>query len=241
MKPFFLQPLGNDSRQPLCIGKVIQHQDKDHPNQIKVQLTVLYEEGFNEIWAFLMEPYGGDKYGISYVPEIGEQVIVAMLPGPVPVVMGCLRGSGKSPNEDNKDNFIKTIRTKGGNEIRISDENEKSSVTLRTKGGLTVTLSDEDNKISLSDKNGKNKIEIDSKENKVTLTSAKTLSIKVGNKEAIKITDTDVQISSAKISLKANSEMQMSSTKMSLKANAELGLASNGITTVKGSILKLNG
>jgi uncharacterized protein involved in type VI secretion and phage assembly len=213
-------------RQPLCIGKVLQHQDKDHPNQIKVQLTVLYEEGFNEIWAFMLEPYGGDQYGMSYVPEIGDQVIVAMLSGSVSVVMGCLRGSGKSPNEENKDNNIKTIRTKGGNEIRISDEKGKSSVTIKTKDGSAITISDEHKKLSLTDKNGKNKIEIDGKSDTVTIAAGKALSIKVGNKEAVKITASDVKISSAQ---------------MSLQANGELKLISNGITTVKGSMLKLNG
>lgn len=235
-------------RQPLCIGKVLQNQDKDHPNQVKVQLTVLYEEGFNEIWAFLTEPYGGEQYGMTFVPEVGEQVIVAMISGTVPVVLGCLRGAGKATVGDNKDNLVKTIRTKGGNEIRMTDESGKASVTIKTKDGLTITIADEQKKLSLSDKDGKNKIEIDGKSNSMSLITDKTFSVKVGNKEALKITGSEVKITANQVTIKANNtlkedagQLKLSGKTGELKASGELKLTSSGITTVKGSLLKLNG
>ncbi len=235
-------------QQPLCLGKVLQNQDKDHPNQVKVQLTVLYEEGFNEIWAYLTEPYGGDQYGLSFVPEVDEQVIVAMVSGSVPVVLGCLRGPKKAPVSDNKDNNVKVIRTKGGNEIKITDEKGKAAVSITTKDGHKVTIEDEPKKLTISDKAGKNKIEIDGKGNTMTLTADKTFSVKVGSKEALKITSSDVTVKADNITIKANNtlkgdggQLKLNGKTSELKASGELKGTSSGITTVKGSMLKLNG
>lgn len=235
-------------QQPLCIGKVLQNQDKDHPNQVKVQLTALYEEGFNEIWAFLTEPYGGDQYGMSFVPEVDEQVIVAMVSGSVPVVLGCLRGPKSAPFSDNKENKCKTIKTKGGNEIKITDESGKSSISITTADGHRVTIEDQPKKLTVSDKDGKNQIVIDGKDNTMTLKTDKTFSVKVGGKEAVKITSTEVKITADKLTFKANnamnadaSQLKLSGKTAELKATGDLKVTSSGIATVKGSLLKLNG
>jgi len=244
--------------QPFCFAKVLQNQDKEHPNQVKVQLALLYEEKFHETWAYLGEPYGGEQYGITFVPEVGEQVLVALPFGELPVVMTSIRGV-KKPSEEsdgNQDNLIKTIHTKGGNILQFQDKKDNAEITIQTAGGNYIKIEDKNPKISLTDKKGKNCITIDAKNNKieilsddgVTVTAKKSLSLKIGSKEFLKADQNSLTLKNTKITIQADqaleakgAQLNLSGQTAKLNASGQMEVSSSGITQVKGSILKLNG
>ena len=244
--------------QPFCFAKVLQNQDSEHPNQVKVQLALLYEEKYHETWAYLGEPYGSEQYGITFVPEVGEQVLVALPFGELPVVMTSIRGAKKPPEESdgNKDNLIKTIHTKGGNILKFQDKQDNAEITIQTAGGNYIKIEDKNPKISVTDKDGKNCIIIDAKSNKieiqaddsVTVVGKKSISLKVGSKEVLKADQNSLTLKSTKITIQADQALEAKGAQLNLSgqtakinASGQMEVSSSGVTQVKGSLLKLNG
>ena len=238
----------NPCLQPFGFGKVIQNQDSDHPNQVKIQIASLYEDGSNEVWAYLSEPYGGEQYGISFVPEVGEQVLVAMPFGEIPIVLSSVRGLKQPVSSENKDNLVKTIKTKGGNLIEINDEQNSAVVTIQTAGGNVITISDKDKKIVVASQDGKNSVTIDAGGGNVTVEAGSSLSLKAGGKEVLKADAGSLTLTSTKVSIKADSTLEANGAQLKLSGQTaemsgtgQLNLSSSGITQLKGSLLKLNG
>ena len=103
---------------------------------VKVEFTV-WESGKNMCeWVRLLAPYTGKDYGTYWVPEIDETVLVGFIGGSLkrPFLLGSLYPSGASLVSENfdKKNVKKRVKTKGGVDIAISDEDGKQSITVTT-------------------------------------------------------------------------------------------------------------
>lgn len=240
----------NFPQQPVCFGKVLQNQDKDHPNQVKVQLSVLYEEGFNEAWAYLAVPFGGEQYGFHFVPEVGEQVLVLFPYDELPIVLSSVIGLKALPSEcsDNKENYMKMIKTKGGNEICINDKKDNAEIQIKTAGGAALKFTDKDKKITIADKDEKNTVTVDSKSGNITISANKSISIKIDGKDVLTADKRSLTLKSAKISIQADQALQekggqlkLSGQTSEISASGQMKISSSGITQISGSILKLNG
>ena len=139
---------------------------------VKVEFTV-WESGKNLCeWVRLLSPYGGADYGLYCVPEINETVLVGFIGGSLkrPFLLGSLYPGGASMVSENFDdkNLKKHLKTKGGMDFLILEENGKQSITLTTPKGNVLTVSDETESCKISDKDGKNQISMDYKNGKVT-------------------------------------------------------------------------
>lgn len=84
----------------------------------------------------------GDQRGALFLPEKGDQVLVAFVNNSIndPVVIGCLWSRVHKPPEANADgaNHVKLIKTRGGNEIRLIDEGGKESIQITSPNGKIV-------------------------------------------------------------------------------------------------------
>ncbi len=236
----------------LYYGKVLQNKDDKHPNQLKVRLRTAYEDGSSEVWARFLTPYGGTKYGQHTLPEIESEVLVAFVgaAGEFPVVLGCVYVQEQDLPEEitNKDNLVKVLRTKGGNVITANDEEGKASVTVKTAGGLTLCMEDEKQLITIQDSSCKNQILINEKDGSITVQAAKTITLKIGEKAVFTADSSSITEKNTKITLQADSslegkgaQMKLSGQTIDVSATAQANISSNGVTQVKGSILKLNG
>lgn len=239
----------NFLQQSMCFGTVLQNQDKDHLNQVKVQLDVIYEKGYNEVWAYLAAPFGGEKYGFCFVPEVGEQVLVLFPFGELPIVLASVFGAKAAPKEcsNNSDNYVKVIKTKGGNLIKIQDEKDHGEIQIQTCGGNFVNIADENSTITVSDKDKKNSVAIDGKKGNITILADKSISLKVGGTAVIEADKTSLKLKSSKISIKADQalegnggQLKLSGQTAKINATGQMEISSSGMTQVKGSILKLN-
>jgi len=240
----------NFSQQPICFGTVLQNEDDDHPNQVKVQLAVLYEDGYNEVWANVASTYGGEQYGICFAPEVGEQVIVLFVSGNVPVVLASVRGSKAAPSEcqKNLENLIKVIRTKGGNLIQIQDKKDHAEIQIQTPGGCFIQISDENQKITISDKDKKNSVELDAKNGNVAISAEKSISLKIGNSAVLEASKDKLALKSTQISVEATKSMEenigqlkCSGKTIEMSAAGQIKVDTNGVLQMKGSLVKLNG
>lgn len=81
----------------------------------------------------------GDKRGAVFLPEKNDQVLVAFVNGSPndPVVIGCLWSSKDKPPETNADeqNDVKLIRTRSGNEIRLTDKGGEEKIEITSDNG----------------------------------------------------------------------------------------------------------
>jgi uncharacterized protein involved in type VI secretion and phage assembly len=97
--------------------------------------------------ARMMMPNAGSKRGMYWMPEVGDEVVVAFEGGDSnsPVILGALYNS-KSPVPEqakpSNENNIRTIVSRSGHEITLDDSPNAGKVTVKTKGGRTLTLDD---------------------------------------------------------------------------------------------------
>ncbi|HJZ79630.1 MAG TPA: phage baseplate assembly protein V [Pyrinomonadaceae bacterium] len=171
-------------------GIVTSVNDDGQEGRIKLKLPWFNEE-FESEWSRVSQFYAGNGYGAFFVPEVGDEVLVAFVHGDLrfPVIIGGLyNGKDKPPSfrADNKDQ--KMIRTRGQHEILMDDTNGEQRVRIKTKDGNEADLNDKDKKITVNIPTGQS-IEIDGQGNKITIKTAAGQSISLdGNSNTITLT-----------------------------------------------------
>ena len=233
-------------------GRVVENWDDKHPGMVRVEVF-LGESGKNRTdWVRVAQPYAGKEYGHYFLPEVGDEVVLAFNLGDRdhPIVIGSLWSQvnplpQKAAAEKNE---TKTLRTKGGNELTFSDVQGKESVSLRTKGELTLVLEDEPVEIRLCDKDKKNILTISGKNGAVTVQAEKKIVLDVGGgsltldgqgkKAALKMDTVSIEAGQS-LNLKGQS-VKLEGSMMAVKSSGNLDVNASGMLTLKGSMAKIN-
>jgi uncharacterized protein involved in type VI secretion and phage assembly len=128
----------------------------DDPEQEgRVKLTYPWFDGGREVsdWCRVSQLYAGNGYGSCFVPEEGDEVLVAFIHGDMrfPVVLGGLyNGQDKPPTARTSDRDQKMIRTKAGHQLILDDSPNAQAVKLVTAGGHELVLDDQSGEIVIS-------------------------------------------------------------------------------------------
>src|SRR5690606_11337590 len=88
-------------------------------------------------WARLAMPHAGNGRGMMFLPEVGDEVLVAFDDGDPehPVVIGSLwNGRDIAPDATDK-NAAKRIITRSGNTIQLLDDDGKETIEIFTPEG----------------------------------------------------------------------------------------------------------
>lgn len=240
-EPDFAAPLASGllpGIRGLHIGIVRKlHEDPAKEERIQIELPLLNGNN-NNVWARLATPYSGNKTGILFVPEVGEEVVVGFFNNDPchPVILGCLFGSKTVPPVSlSEKNGIKTILTK--EKLKLEFNDEKKIITICTPGGKQFEMNDDKKTITLNDAN-KNSILMDS--NGITIQSGKDINLSAkGNinmdagMKANLNAKTDITLEGLNINEKAKVSLKLQGT-----ANAEL--SASGQTVVKGALVMIN-
>ncbi len=173
-----------------------------------------FDEQMTTEWCRVQQFYAGNDYGAFFVPEVGDEVLVAFIQGDMhfPVILGGLyNGKDKSPSARASDKDQKMIRTKGKHEILLDDTQGDEHVRIKTKAGHEITLNDVSGseKITIVDSKAKNRFEIDTAANSIT-----------------------VQSDGGKLVLKAN--------QIEISADSTLKVQAGGQMTIKGETVNIN-
>jgi uncharacterized protein involved in type VI secretion and phage assembly len=143
----------------VVVGLVSNNKDEDGMNRVKVTFPWLSEDEESH-WARVSCLMAGEKRGALFLPEVGDEVLVAFEHGDIdrPYVIGSLWNGVDKPPLTNDD---------GKNNIRL----------IQSRSGHKVTLDDTDGseKISVEDKSGKNSIVWDTASNTITITADKDI------------------------------------------------------------------
>jgi uncharacterized protein involved in type VI secretion and phage assembly len=160
----------------VAVALVTQNKDDDGLCRVKVSYP-WHEKPRESYWARLAVPMAGDGRGTVFIPEVGDEVLVAFEREDMrfPYVLGALwNGKDKPPlaNDDGKND--KRIVKSRKKHYLLFDDGAQGVVELAHENGGVVRFTD--NEIELKDKQG-NRLKIE-KSGAITLQANGQLNIK---------------------------------------------------------------
>lgn len=242
-----------------CTAHVTDNDDPQKMGRVRVKFD--WSEEMETPWIRVSQPHAGDKRGLYFTPEVGDEVMVGfeMDKPEFPYVIGALY-NGKNLNKGayNSKNELKVIRTRSGNEIQFDDggsgkmifKNQNNEIELNCESDGSITIKS----------NGD--INIEAGKN-MALNIGQNLAINVGNNFALSVGNDLEAAAGSKGTIKSNGNLVIESqsnieasasrnlelkggtkteisgaqTKVAGSASAEL---SSAATTIKGGIVKIN-
>ena len=222
----------------VMVGRVSNNQDPEKLGRIKLQLPVIDEEAETD-WCRIATMMSGSGRGSYFLPEVGDEVLVAFHLGDIshPYVIGFLWNKNEKPVDDaySEENDIRKITTRKGHEIIFDDNKDDGKITLHTKGGQTIILDEKEDNISIKDSAGKQSITVDGKGSSVEIKSAGQ-----GN-ATIKVEKGGVKIDAAKnLDISAMDINLQAKGGLNIKSNSMMKIETSAMLTLKGSMTKIN-
>ena len=250
--------MGDTRLSGIMVAQVVKNYDKDRQGFVQVNINTRDYDEDRLVWARMTFPYGGDKWGDYFYPEVGDQVIVVFEQGNIEraFIIGSIPKSTSSfvQKAFDEKNKIKRIKSRNGNTIDIIDnpegEVDNDKITVTTSKDLhKLELDNEKKKILISDKEGENKIEMKTENGQMEIYAKQKLTIKVGDNikvimngssGGVTIEATKVKIeASNSVEVKSNNRVTLEGGNMSVSGNSMLKLESSGPVSVSGTPIKL--
>lgn len=198
-----------DALYGVVVAIVTKNQDPDGLGRVRLKFPWLSDDQESD-WARIATPMAGKKRGLFFLPEEQDEVLVAFEHGDIrrPVVLGGLWNGKDVPPEDNGDgeNNLRLIRSRSGHTVRLDDTKDAE-------------------KIEIVDASGKNSIVIDTKNNSITITSEKDLTLSAPQGKIV--------LDGQELELKAAS-------KGSLAADQGLEVKAGATLTLQGQTVNIN-
>ena len=119
--------------------------DPEHECRVTLRFPFFDGATAETDWCRVAQPYAGSGYGMVFVPEVGDEVLVAFVHGDMrfPVVLGGLyNGVDKPPTDRTASTDQKMIRTKYGHQVVLDDSQGHEAIRITTKGGHELILDD---------------------------------------------------------------------------------------------------
>ena len=143
-----------------CRAKVKDNEDPNNLGRVRVQFDwqAQLDDKMMTPWLRMAQPYAGGGKGFSFIPEIGEEVMIDFEGGNAerPYVKGTLYNGVADPDvkwlpDNNSSNQIKAIRTRNGHTIEIHDEGNDGYIRIydNEKENYILTFSTDEKLIKL--------------------------------------------------------------------------------------------
>ena len=220
---------------PLIPATVTTIGTGEHLGRVKVKFPYLSEENSSH-WARVLSAGGGPERGFWFLPEVGDEVLVAFEGGDTrfPVVMGGLYGTVSTPEDQLiKDGKIhsRSVRSRLGHFMDFVDGTDDTTRAIALglgAGGRPGT----DYKLRI----GEDRFDIEVPE-------GKPISIKAGKAQITFTDDSSIEIAAENITIKANADLVLDGKSVTVKGTQDLtvtqgsnkvAMSSSG-TDVKGS------
>jgi uncharacterized protein involved in type VI secretion and phage assembly len=193
----------------VAVGIVIDNHDLDGLGRVRLKFPDLSDDEVGH-WARVAVLMAGAGRGTFFLPEVGDEVLVAFEQGDIarPFVVGALWNGQDAPPESNAD---------GKNNRRV----------VRSRSGHLILLDDTEGaeKIEIIDRSGGNSVTID--------TASNTITIAAGGDIRIEAPQGTLTLSARTIELASTADTEVD-------AGAGLTLSASGTTTIKGALINLN-
>ncbi|MFC8130886.1 phage baseplate assembly protein V [Streptomyces sp. NPDC057302] len=172
----------------LAVGEVTDNKDPENLARVRVRLPWHAGSG-TSFWARAAMPMAGDGRGSYFVPEVGDEVLVAAENGEPShlYVLGMLWNNKQRPPQNNSDgqNNTRMIKSRSGHTVRFNDDKAKPEVEVSLADGKRILLDQQ-------------KITIDDGSDVITLTAATgTIEIKAGQQLILRAANVSIEASAA--------------------------------------------
>ncbi len=264
-KGSILPPLSISPDPPHCEvqeAEVLENNDPKGLGRVRVQFIWQKEfKGEDKMTPWIRvasHSSGGDK-GLYIIPEKGDRVLVAFEHNHPerPFVLTSLYNGEAKPEHHDPNNYKKALKTKGGHQILMNDEENKQTMALSSPVDFSVTATE--GKVEVA---AKKTITIKSESGDITVTTPANISIDAEGNISIAATG-DITLEATNINIKGRSSINLAAPEINIDAQAKLSgtgaqvsldgkantnikggailnLESPGITNVTGTMLKLN-
>ncbi len=187
-------------------------------------------------WARIATLMAGNNRGTYFIPEVGDEVLVAFEHGYInrPMIIGSLWNRDDQPPEKMDSaakNDVRSVHSRSGHKIIFNDSEDNPSITI-------------------VDQTGENSIFVDSKKKAMVIKVKGDLSIEVGGNISIKATgkidikaDQDIAAEAkANLTMKAAGSGKLESQgPLNVKSSAKISVDGTGQAEVKAATVSLNG
>lgn len=253
---------GDNLIRGVVIGTVAQNYAPQMPGRICVKIPMRDDEANELRWARVAMPSSGRSWGHYFLPEIGDQVLLAFEHGSIekPYVIGCVPKDSTPFVMDAAnavyaaDNSKKCITTRNGNTIEFIDGVDTTGtmdkIKIETAGKKHVfEMDNQTGKILISDLAKQNRISINTTSGVMKIDALSQLTIKVGETITLKMNGASgsVSLECAKLKISAAGSMKcetpgrmaVSGGNIAVNASSVLDASSAGLTSIGGSPVKI--
>ena len=253
---------GDNLIRGVVLGTVAQNYAPQMPGRICVKIPMRDDEANELRWARVAMPSSGRSWGHYFLPEVGDQVLLAFEHGSIekPYVIGCVPKDGTKFITDAANalyaayNSKKCITTRNGSTIEFIDGADASGsmdkIKIETAGGRHVfEMDNQMGKILISDLEGQNRISINTTSGAMKIDALNQLTIKVGESITLRMNGTSGAVSldctklkitaSGSAKLETPGRLSVSGGNIAVDASSVLDASSAGLTSIGGSPVKI--
>lgn len=241
MRPEFMSSLLGNSAEKVLTNQLVHGvvpaivtntDDPDGLHRVKVKYPWLTDDE-ESWWARVAAPDAGPERGITFMPEVDDEVLVAFEHGDMgrPYVVGRLwNGRDAIPHTQSE------LVSSGATNLRV----------IKTRSGHTLTFDDTDGAelISIIDTTGSNLIKIDSSANTITIdANGKGKIVMNGQSGTLDITSTGnmtLDAGTGNVEIKGNNVTITANMKAAMSGNSGTDVTSSAIVKVQGSLVNIN-
>jgi phage baseplate assembly protein V len=154
--------------------------DPEHECRVTLRFPFFDGATAETDWCRVAQPYAGDGYGAVFVPEEGDEVLVAFIQGDMrfPIVLGGLyNGKDKPPTDRTTSKDQKMIRTKHGHQVVLDDSQGQEAIRVTTADGHELILDDASGTVAVTG----NGVKITLKDSGTVTVQGSTVTIEADN------------------------------------------------------------
>ncbi|BDD07351.1 type VI secretion system tip protein VgrG [Aureibacter tunicatorum] len=197
------------------------------------------EAGGDGLWARLCQDYASSGAGLFFVPEKGDEVVLAFENGDprFPIIVGSIYGKkNSSPEKLSSSNAKKMFQSPKGLKMLFDDESKE--ISFETPGGNKLVLSDNSKGITLEDSN-QNSMKMGS--SGVEFSANQDFKVDAKNNfEAAGMAGVDLKSDIGEVSLKGFNVSAKADLSFEAEGGLEAKVSSSSILTLKGTFVFIN-
>jgi uncharacterized protein involved in type VI secretion and phage assembly len=218
----------------VVIGLVLDVDDPQGEGRIRVSFPWLGPETQSG-WAPIADPLGGASRGYWYMPEVGDEALVAFEHGDIdhPFVLGFLHNGVDTPPTDGIDRHVRRVQSVAGHQFDMDDRPAQESVRLRTSSGHRLEMHDPGGYIEIVTAGGE-KIRLADRPGSIELSTSSGTKVNLEPTGVTIETPGDVTVTAA-----ANLSVT-AATAISVTAGASLSIAAGAAVVVNATTALVN-
>ncbi|MBC9795273.1 type VI secretion system Vgr family protein [Sinomicrobium weinanense] len=199
------------------------------------RVKVKFHWDYESTWIRMVQPYGGSSKGFYFIPETGEEVLVAFEGGNAekPYVTGTMYNGNQVSGYATAENDLKVIHTRSGHIIKLNDAKGAENITITDKNKNTIFIDTVGNNIDIT---ANETMTLNAKNMKINV--EEDLAIQVGNNKS-EIVGNDHMFSANNNDIQVNEEIKVISATYKQQAQEMTTDTSGEIKTNAGGLITI--